>query len=400
MPSSRRRLLGGLAAGCTGAIAGCSSLTGDGPEYSPGTDAATEWRFPGRGRQSTAYAPEAVAPRTGVSERWNTEIGWQARRPVVADGRVFVASADGLAAYDLSSGDELWSVAPSDRPAIITPTVVDGTVYVGFSADETLRALDAKTGEEKWSLETRGVVHAEILPTVDRDRIYVGDDTGRVYALTGDGTVVYTYDAVGAVTALAGTRGTVAVGTNGGQVYEFYEDGESFYPLWRRRVAGGVQDIAVGNGGQLLVSVFGDYVYKLQSGAHAGSDRWRTEFTANHFAVADSSVVGVNLSSLAVLGGHDGEEGWTRSGDYNCAPAAAGDRFYVGGGYEGQSNGGYLAAYPLGTDGGLLGGHPERAWKRDLPGTPVGGLAVADGALLAVTEGENGDHRLRVFDPA
>ncbi|WP_135854245.1 outer membrane protein assembly factor BamB family protein [Halorussus salinus] len=400
MPSSRRELLGGLAAGCAGAIAGCSGLADDRREYSPGTDAETEWRFPGRGRQSTAYAPEAVAPRTGVSERWNTEIGWQARRPVVADGRVFVASADGLAAYDLSSGDELWSFAPSDRPAIVAPTVVDGTVYVGFSADETLRALDAETGDEQWSVETRGVVHAEILPAVDRDRIYAGDDTGRVYALTGDGTVVYTYDAVGAVTALAGTRGTVMVGTNGGQVYELYEDGESFYPLWRRRVAGGVRDIAVANGGSVVVSVFGDYVYRLQNGAHAGSDRWRTEFTANHFAVTESTVVGVNLSSLAVLGERNGEKRWTRSGTYNCAPAAAGDRFYVGGEYDDDSKGGYLAAYPLGAGGGLLGGNPERAWKRDLPGVPVGGLTVADGALLAVTEGENGDHRLRAFDPA
>jgi outer membrane protein assembly factor BamB len=398
MPSPRRRFLAGLAAGCAGAIAGCSGLTEDGPDPSPGTDAETEWRFPGRNRHSTASAPDAVAPRTGVSERWTTQIGWQARRPVVADDRVFVASAEGLAAYDLASGDELWSFAPSDRPAITAPTVVDGTVYVGFSADESLRALDAETGEEQWSLETRGTVKAEILPEADRDRIYVGDDTGRVYLLDADGAVVRTDDAMGAVAALAGGRGTVTVGTKGGHVYEFYDDGEAFYPLWERRVAGGVQDIAV-VGGRVLVSVFGDYVYKLKNGAHAGSERWRTKFTANHFAVAGSTVVGVNLSSLAVLGERNGEERWTRSGNYNCAPAAAGDRFYVGGEYDGDSKGSYLAAYPLGKGNRLLGGEPGRAWKRDLPGTPVGGLTVADGAVFTVTEGKNTDHRLHVFDP-
>jgi len=337
MPSSRRRLLGGLAAGCTGAIAGCSGFADDGPEYSPGIDAEAEWRYLDYDRYSTAYSRDAAAPRNGVSKRWSATIPWPRSRPVVADGRVLVPTMENLVALD-SASDHSW---------IESPTVHDGTLYVGAGDDRGRWALDAETGEVEWSLETRGSVEACVLPSYTGDRLYAGDRTGRVYVLGLDGSVAKTRDVIGPVSTLCAGRLTVVVGTKGGHVYEFYDDGEAFYPLWERRVAGAVRDVAVVDGGSVVVSVFGDYTYKLRNGAHAGSNRWRAEFTANNFVAAKRTVVGTNLSTLATFDSRDGEKRWTRSGSYDCAPAAAGDRFYVGGEYD-DREGGYLAAYPLG----------------------------------------------------
>jgi hypothetical protein len=216
--------------------------------------------------------------------------------------------------------------------------------------------------------------------------------------------VEHTYDVVGPVTTLGVGLSTVVVGTNGGQVYTLYDDGEAFYPLWRRRVAGGVKDLAVEDGSSVLVSVFGDHVYRLRGGARTGTTRWRAAFTANDFVAAESHVVGTNLATLTSIGSGNGEKQWSHSGNYGCAPAGAGDRFYVGAAYDDDSKGGYLAAYPLGEGGGplggsLIGGGPDRSWKRDLPGVPAG-IAVADGALLAVTGRNDTADRAYAFDPA
>ena len=400
MPSSRRQFLAGTVAGCA-ALSGCAASGESTPTYSKGTDDATEWRHPDYGPSSTAYSPDAAGPRDGVSERWTADIHMATGRPVVADGTVFAPTSDGLVAFDLASGDERWTFSLERDPWTASPTVRGDTIYVGCAGEDGLWALDAATGEQRWRLETRGAVRAEILPSHNGERLYAGDDTGRVYVVRdAEGTVEHTYDAVGPVTALCSGRTTVVVGTEGGQVYELYDDGEEFYPLWQRRVEGGVQDLAVLDGGSVAVSVFGDYVYRLQNGAHAGSSRWETEFTANDFVAAKSHVVGTNLARLASIEGQRGEKRWSRSGNYGCAPAGAGDTFYVGADYESNEKGGYLAAYPLGESGGLLSDTPDRRWKRDLPGVPTGGLAVADGALIATTRRENDGTRLRVFDPA
>ncbi|NHN61346.1 MULTISPECIES: PQQ-binding-like beta-propeller repeat protein [Halorussus] len=399
MPSSRRQFLAVAAAG-SAALAGCTGRGDTDASFSPGTDDATEWRFPDYDRWSAAYSRDAVAPRTGVTERWQVEIPGANGRPVVADGTAFVPAIDGLVALDLTTGDELWSFSPSDQSWACSPTVHERTAYAGFADDDGVWALDAETGDVRWSVETRGSVQAAIVPSHNGKRVYAGDDTGRVYVVgVADGAVERSYDAVGEVTALATDRITVVVGTNGGQVYELYDDGDAFYPLWRRRVAGGVQDLAIEDGGSVLVSVFGDHVYRLQNGSHAGTSRWRAAFTANDLLLAGSRVVGTNLSSTASIGLRDGEKRWSRSGGASCAPAAAGDTFYVGDEHEDDSEGGYLAAYPLGGSDGLFSDGPKPRWKRDIPGTPTGGLTVADGALLAVTRRSDAADRAYAFDP-
>ena len=61
-----------------------------------------------------------------------------------------------------------------------TAAVVDGTVYVGV-LDGFLYALDAQTGEKRWTYQASGPIKAS--PSVDNDIIYFGDGEGVFYAV-------------------------------------------------------------------------------------------------------------------------------------------------------------------------------------------------------------------------
>ncbi|HUU20432.1 MAG TPA: PQQ-binding-like beta-propeller repeat protein [Sedimentisphaerales bacterium] len=58
---------------------------------------------------------------------------------------------------------------------------VDNTVYFGSSSDDKVYALDAVTGDERWSFFTGGPVR--LAPVVCEGRVFVGSDDGFVYCL-------------------------------------------------------------------------------------------------------------------------------------------------------------------------------------------------------------------------
>jgi outer membrane protein assembly factor BamB len=58
--------------------------------------------------------------------------------------------------------------------------VADGTVYVG-SADDNLYAVDAATGDQRWAFETGDVVYSS--PTVADGTVYVGSYDDNLYAV-------------------------------------------------------------------------------------------------------------------------------------------------------------------------------------------------------------------------
>ncbi len=86
---------------------------------------------------------------------------------VVAEGKVFGATASEAFALDQKTGKELWSVPIAESPLAIdmAPGYEDGLVYVSTvpvnvnseyqgGAVGTLWALDAKTGEKAWHFDT------------------------------------------------------------------------------------------------------------------------------------------------------------------------------------------------------------------------------------------------------
>ena len=61
---------------------------------------------------------------------------------------------------------------------------VGDLVYFGSSADHKVYALDAATGQQRWSFFTGGPVR--LAPTVWQDKVFVGSDDGFVYCLKAD----------------------------------------------------------------------------------------------------------------------------------------------------------------------------------------------------------------------
>jgi outer membrane protein assembly factor BamB len=392
--TTRRQLLTAVAAAGAASLAGCSLRSDDSP--APGTDGSTEWPYPAFDPQATAYAPDAAAPRDGVTERWAVETARPTDRPVVAAGRVFVPGAEALHALDLGTGESLWSVGPDDQPWTNAPAVVDGTVYATFRDPPGVLALDPEDGSERWRADV-GAVSAS--PVVSGDgRCYVGTRDGRLVALdTERGEVAWSYDLFGEVVELIFRPPTLVVGTAGGEVYALY-DSDGPRELWRRKVGGKVVALAQAAGGDTLVSAFGGRLRRLADGAHTGSDRWtnRDGGTAQGgVAVAAGSVFGGNLAGLTAVGTREGETEWSAPGEFPAGPAVAGDTVYAG--REGE-----VVAFAHSGGTGLGGFHVgRRRWSHDVAGTPLEGLAVADGAVVAATGGgEDGPPRTYVLDPA
>jgi len=58
------------------------------------------------------------------------------------------------------------------------------TIFFGSSADDKVYALDARTGDERWSFFTEGPVR--LAPSVANGKVYVGSDDGCAYCLSAD----------------------------------------------------------------------------------------------------------------------------------------------------------------------------------------------------------------------
>ncbi len=72
--------------------------------------------------------------------------------------------------------------------------VSGGAVFFGSSADGRIVALDAATGQQRWTVLTGGPVR--LAPTVWQDKVYAGSDDGFVYCLrAGDGREIWKFRA-------------------------------------------------------------------------------------------------------------------------------------------------------------------------------------------------------------
>jgi len=109
--------------------------------------------------------------------------GYVTSSPTVVDDTVFVGSNDAtLYALDADSGEQRWTFETAGKVES-SPTVADGTVFVG--GWESFYALDADSGDTEWTLDA-SVVSS---PTVADGTVFVTGAGGSIYALaaaTGD----------------------------------------------------------------------------------------------------------------------------------------------------------------------------------------------------------------------
>ncbi|MBI2438643.1 MAG: PQQ-binding-like beta-propeller repeat protein, partial [Lentisphaerae bacterium] len=83
------------------------------------------------------------------------------------------------------------------------PVVAGGLLVFGSSADDTVRALDARTGAERWHFISDGPVR--FAPQLASNRVYFGSDDGCVYCLeAATGKPVWIFNTAPADEALIG----------------------------------------------------------------------------------------------------------------------------------------------------------------------------------------------------
>ncbi len=291
----------------------------------------------------TLYALDA---REGT-DLWRLSMdGWvyslQADRGTVITG----TRGGGVQAWEASNGQQLWEIhgAQADFESPESgPTVHDGTVYIW--QDGRLRALEARTGDERWSYP-------------------IGDA-----ASCGGVPVRLTQAPDGYVYVCAGTR-ALAIEVAGGHVRWHFEAPAVF--LSPPAFAPGP---AVAGGGIYLADYLGT-VYALD--ATDGRDRWRiaTEARASiePVLIVDGHVHVGSGKGLYTLDAVTGTPKWRfqAGGDVVGSPVVAGGRIHFG------STDHLL--YTLKSDDGRL------RWKLATGGEITGAPVVEAGVVYACSK--------------
>jgi outer membrane protein assembly factor BamB len=129
----------------------------------------------------------AINAKTG-KEKWKFKTGDQVAMTgiqassTVQDGVIYFGARDAhLYALDAGNGNLVWKYDAENAWIISSAVIREKTLYVGTSDTYLLLALDAKTGKEKFRFKTNGYVFGS--PAIAGSTAYVGDFTGRIYAL-------------------------------------------------------------------------------------------------------------------------------------------------------------------------------------------------------------------------
>ncbi len=130
-------------------------------------------------RDFNLYALDA---KTG-KEVWEQSVknSWVPSTPAIADGQVFVGSADGRAvfAYDLVNGRQLWTT-PLDNLVFSSPVIAGDSVYVA-SLGGTVFGLKRNDGRIFGYTLTQDRVLST--PWVQDGALYFGNNDGYIYAM-------------------------------------------------------------------------------------------------------------------------------------------------------------------------------------------------------------------------
>jgi len=140
--------------------------------------------------------------------------------PAVAYGKLYFANSKGvLFAVDIAKVRTVWAYR-ARRCTAASPAVDNHTVYMAFmnkppcnatrsGLDGEVVALNADTGKIRWRLK---IGPTESSPLVDHGTVYVGDWTGKLYALSAaSGATRWTFQ--------TGDKIKGAVALSGGRVY-------------------------------------------------------------------------------------------------------------------------------------------------------------------------------------
>ncbi|ADE01275.1 outer membrane protein assembly factor BamB family protein [Haloferax volcanii] len=403
--TNRRRFLAAFSSSAFAFTAGCQRPVASASERHPVSEPVTSWPTFRGGRYNTGYIGDVSPLDSEPSVEWTFEAGdafWGS--PIVADGTVYIGSADSaLYALDAETGEERWSFEAGHRIEG-TPAYADGVVYVG-SYDKHLYALDAGTGEERWSRGFGGLIRGS--PTVWDGTVYTGvgchnlacawyaeeanvSETGWVYALDAEtGETEWRYE-VGdeVVSTPAVTNNRVYVGTSDEALYALSRStGEVEWTYETRDMIWSSPAVAYGS------VYFTDWNGNVHAAdAATGEQEWLADtagrYISGSVAVGEEAVyVGhtpyntlddptINHAKVFRFDRESGAENWsfeTPALEVGSSPVLTEDVLYVG--THRQSDGDGVGVHAITTDG-------QEEWFMEIDGRGVGSSpALVDGRL-------------------
>jgi hypothetical protein len=260
--------------------------------------------------------------------------------------RIFVPlTSAAFVAISWEHGDDVWSVPLA---ATSGPVARDGLVYV--ASNETVHALDAETGAERWAAPAAGALQTLLL---SGDRL-VGVGAGVAHAFDApSGRLLWTH-------MLAPAAAPAGMATSPDGVFVTFADGRvvSLAPgdgheQWTRAVPGGASAPLVA-GHALYVGATDNRFYSLD--ARTGKERWKWRTGGDVMgAAADADAKTVYYTSLDAVvrsvNAGNGHQRWKRDIGTRPvrAPVALDGSILVAGLMPGVSAFAPLTGTPLGT---------------------------------------------------
>ncbi len=339
---------------------------------SPGTTTVSLTVTDATGETATVTRRLSVSPQT----RWRYDADREVRAsPTIVDGTVYVGDSGGVYALDTETGAVEWEYRTAGRVRA-APVVVDGVVFVGCTDEgsgETLYALDAATGDRYWSANIGESVSGS--PAVVGGNVFVGTDDGTIYAFAAvSGGRLWSFDTDRQIeTSPTVADNTIYVG-GGSVVYALDRSGD---PVWTFDIDGTVSSSPTVANGIVYIGSTDANVYALDTAT--GDLRWSFETAGpveSSPTVANGTVyVGSNDENLYALDAVTGDREWVfeTAGPVESSPTVASGIVYIG------SNDRRI--YAVAADTG------ERRWRRETDGQVPSSPTVADGTLYAGTGG-------------
>jgi outer membrane protein assembly factor BamB len=209
--------------------------------------------------------------------------------PTVWNGTVYIGVSGSIKAIWAKNGTQRWSYS-APNPVHSSPVISDGVIYAGVNdyMGTAAVAVDATTGEEVWNSSIPDFCTAS--PLVLGTNVYIGSQNGLLYSLrTSDGVEQWNFSAGGSINygSIAEANGFIyfgieADGDQNGKVFAL--DATTGDEKWNMTVTGSVWGSPSIAGGKVLISTAADkslvieprngyvYAFNLTTGAQA----WKT----------------------------------------------------------------------------------------------------------------------------
>src|SRR5688500_1792701 len=205
----------------------------------------------------------ALDRETGAA-RWTRDAA-TAWPPVVAGGAVYVATADAIRALDARTGEERWRV-PSATP--IAGLLVAADLVIGLTAPDLALAVRAAGGERVWQRPLGAASGTPALAS-DGDRIFVARGSVIAGLRVSDGVVLWSRTLSGQLGQPVAAGDRVIVGSTDRFVWAIdAEDGDI---EWTWRTGGAVVGAAAA--AQVVYFVSLDNILRAVNRGN-GNQRW------------------------------------------------------------------------------------------------------------------------------